>query len=255
MIKNLVQYFTDLGLKEEDAKIYLACLNKPNGLFVHELVKQTNIKRSTIDLILNRLAKNGFVSRHKEGARWVYCAEPPERIAFTFKEKLQNFEDILPVLLTQMTSEQLPVVRFFEGKSGLEQIYDDILLTCGMNDIHQNELLIISSGQDLVKILPSHGRNFIRKRVKRGIKAKILAPDNNITRQLYKNGTELLRNTLFFDNRKYPFNVEINIYGNKIALLNLQSANINGTIIQNEAIASSMRSIFMMLWLFHQKTV
>lgn len=250
MVKNALKYFTDMGLKAEDAKVYLACMQKPNGLFVHEIVRQTQVKRSTVDLILDRLRRQGFVSRRKEGARWVYSAEPPERIAFSFEQKLQGFQGILPDLSRIMAEGQAPVVRFFEGPESLEQVFDDILLTCQAQPLKERELLIISSGRDLIRLLPNHEQRFIRKRVKKNIPVRMLAPGNSVTERLYKNDAAHLRQTRLFDEKRYPFRVEMDIYGDKIALLNFNASSAMGVIIQSGPIVSSMRTIFEMIWGF-----
>ncbi len=248
MARDIERYFSDLGMKPEEAKVYLACLKRPNGLFVHEIVRNTNIKRSTTDLILNRLRKCSFVSRHRDGARWVYCAEPPEKISFSFEKKLEGFRTILPLLMKQFHTGALPVVRFFEGNEGLEQLFDDILLTCKALPMEKRELLIISSGYNLLKALPEHEQRFIKKRVKQNISVRILAPNDKITQQIYKTDPMSLRKTKFFDGKTYPFSVEMNIYADKIALLDFSDSGATGTIIQNSEITSSVNSLFRMLW-------
>jgi sugar-specific transcriptional regulator TrmB len=248
MIKKAAEYLEKLGLKGNEAKVYLCCLQKPMGCFVHQITEKTEIKRSTVDLILHRLRKDGFIQRHKEGARWIYIAESPDKIAFSMNERLQEFKGFVPALMNSLQDGGMPMVRYYEGKDGIEQVFDDILLTCQRLSTPKNELLILSSGRDLIRLLPDHDSRFIKKRIRRGIPVRILAPDNAVTQKLYPPMTTHLRQTRFFDEKKFSFQTEIDIYDDKIALISFNDPGIMGTVIQNRSLAISLRSLFEMLW-------
>jgi sugar-specific transcriptional regulator TrmB len=254
MIKQSLKHLVELGLQKNEAQVYLACLQRPLGLFVHQIQTVTEIKRSTIDLLLQRLRKMGYISRYRHGKRWAYCAESPERISLSMKEKLTAFNEFIPSLLSKLQDQKSSYVHFYEGVDGIEQIFDDILLTCHRLPVPDNELFIISSGKDLITLLPDHYKQFIRKRIRNGIPAKILAPDNLHSHKLYPESKAQLRQTRFFNEKEFPFQIEIDIYGNKVALINFSSLQTIGTVIENEAIALSMRSIFQMLWNFSQNS-
>ena len=64
--------FARMSLKQKDTAVYLACLHFKEGLFVHEIVKQTQIKRSTVDVILQRLIDLNFINRVKVGGRYKF---------------------------------------------------------------------------------------------------------------------------------------------------------------------------------------
>ncbi len=247
-MKKAKNYLIDLGLKENDADVYLSCLQKPMGLYVHEIASVTDIKRSSIDLILSRLRKQGYITRHKQGARWIYCAEPLEKLSHKIEEKVKDFKTFIPSFLELLDNSNTPNVRFYEGEKGISSIFDDVLMTCGRLDSTNNELLIISSGRDLIKLLPDHQNRFIQKRIRKGIPVKILAPENNITQRLYSTSKRHIRQTKFFSEAYYPFQIEIDIYGDKVAMISFSDPGIMGTVIENKAIANSLRSLFRMLW-------
>lgn len=248
MLEKAKRYLVDLGLKENESQVYLACLQKPMGLFVHEIVNITSLKRSTIDLVLNRMISQNFISRYKQGARWVYCAESPDKISYSAQVKIEEFTNFIPALLNLVDQGHTPHVRFYEGSKGVESIYEDILLTNKAIMKQGHELLIISSGKDLIRLLPNHYKQFVQKRIRNGIPIRVLAPNNPVSQKLYKTSQAQLRTTCFFDEQAYPFKTEIDIYGNKIALINFTEPGIMGTVIESAAIASSMQSVFNMLW-------
>ena len=248
MFNEAIDQLSELGLKKNEAQVYLACLRKPYGIHVHEIADLTDVKRSSIDVILQRLRERGFVIRFKEGQRWLYRAETPEKIAFSFEEKIADFKSFAPYLSQAMSSGPVPNVRFYEGISGVSKVYDDILLATSSEGSTKG-VLTISSGKDLLKLLPGHHKQFIRKRINRQIRVRLLAPDNSLTRKLFASEESSLRHTRYFNEQAHPFKVEVNIYANKIALVNFSDPGIMATVIENNEIAASFRSIFELLWL------
>ncbi len=243
MLEIIKQNLQKIGLKENEIKVYLACLQSTQGLLVVDIVKQTHIKRSTVNLILERLAKSGYITFYLDGRRKRYQAENLETIIFNFEENLKELRSILPLLI-KASSHQKTKVRFFQGKDGLEYIFHDILLSCKL--AKNKEILAISSGRDIFQILPDHYRKFIQKRIKERIPLRWLAPKNSVPQDIIKNSQKELREIRFFDQEKYPFDIELDIYTNKVALLDL-SKNSSGIIIQNNKLTSSLRSIFNLL--------
>ena len=75
-----------------------------------------------------------------------------------------------------------------------------------------------------------------------------IAPDEEFSRKFLDNADQALRRMKFFDHKKFPINIEIDIFGDKLAIYNLSKNNPDGTIIENLSMANSMRSIFNLLW-------
>jgi predicted transcriptional regulator len=242
----------ELGFKPAEADIYMSCLRAPYGLFVNQIVAQTKVQRSTVDLMLHRLRDAQYIARHKEGARWVYTAEDPERIVFSYQEKVKGLTKAATQLKAEMEGFAAPVTKFYEGEKGVKALYDDMLITMRSSsqprDRLDNSICIISSGQDLIRALPKHGKEFTRKRINNGIHAHILAPDTAISRAAFKPLEKQLRQTRFFDAASYGFTTEINIYANKVAHISFSEHALVGTVIANPQIAHSMRSLFTMIW-------
>ena len=118
-----------LGLKRDEAKVYLACLRNKGGLFVHEIAGQTKVKRSTVDLILRRLAGKGFLNSFREGARRKFVAAAPETLVFDFQRSLEDFRAFIPMLMRLGSNSEQTRVTFHEGAKGVKAVFDDIVLT------------------------------------------------------------------------------------------------------------------------------
>ncbi|MBU6323628.1 MAG: hypothetical protein KGI41_02600 [Patescibacteria group bacterium] len=236
-----------LGLKEADVEVYLACLANKQGLFVAEIAKKTRIKRSTVNLILERLSGKGFVTHHLEGARKLYAAEPPEALLFDFEEYVKDLRALIPILRIASGGDKHTKIRFFEGKDGVDKIYADQLLSLKMSRDPKRELLAISSGEDVFQIVPRHERAFIDKRVKERIPIRWIAPEGKVSRELNKTSAKEYRKMRFFDGKRYQFHVEIDVYADKVSLINLRK-DWGGIVIENKELALSMRSLFNLIW-------
>lgn len=236
-----------LGLKDPEIKTYLALLANKHGLFVSELAKLTGIKRSTVNLILDRLYASGFVTFHLDGARKLFNAEAPEALLFRFENSLSDLRSIIPLLRATSGNDKQTKIRFFEGKEGVEKIYADTLLTLKMTKGARKELLAISSGEDVFELTPIHQKTFINKRIKEKIPLRWIAPEDAIARKLDETSRAEFRKMKFFDGKKYQFHIEVDVYADKIALISL-SRERSGVIIENKSLAESFRSLFNLLW-------
>ncbi|MDP2655505.1 MAG: helix-turn-helix domain-containing protein [bacterium] len=247
MFENIQKILNRIGLKDTEIKVYLVCLENKQGLFVAEIAKETDIKRSTVNLILERLNEKGFVTYHLDGNRKLFSAESPEALLFHLEESVTDLRGLIPLLRITSGIDKQTKIRFFEGKEGVEKIYTDILLTLKINKDPKKEQLAISSGEDVFEITPEHQKQFINKRVRERIPIRWIAPEGKISRELDKTSSKEFRKMKFFDSKKYQFHIEIDVYSNKIALISLSKEH-TGIIVENKALAESFRSLFNLLW-------
>lgn len=105
----------------------------------------------------------------------------------------------------------------------------------------------VSSGQDVCRVLPRFRKQFIDRRVQAKINVRMIAVRSDKMGQTWKSSTRDLRVTKMFDGKKYPFFIEADFYCDKVLLLSTTEP-IGGVIIQNRAIAHSMRSFFDIAW-------
>ena len=247
MPENIRKTLNRIGLKDPEIRVYLICLENKQGLFVAEIARETSIKRSTVNLILDRLSEKGFVTYHLDGNRKLFSAESPEALLFNLEESLTDLRGLIPLLRITSGADKKTKIRFFEGKDSIEKIYTDILLTMKINRDPQKEILEISSGESTFEIMPEHRKQFINKRIKERIPIRWLAPDEPVSRKLDETSAREFRKIKFFDGKKYKFNVEIGIYANKVSLVSLSKEH-GGVIIENKSLAESFRSLFNLLW-------
>jgi predicted transcriptional regulator len=131
----LEKYLQDLGLNEKEAVVYLALLSVDNSS-VLSLATKTAIKRPTVYIVLESLAKKGLVSETTVGKKTHYQAEPPERLeTFVEQRKLildeqaKRLKDVIPQIKSvQRESGERPIVKFFEGRQGIASANEEFFL-------------------------------------------------------------------------------------------------------------------------------
>jgi len=94
---NQLSIIQDLGLKEEEAKIYLACL-KLGVAKISEIAEEVIIPRTSIYVHLGSLTKKVFVKRTKKGSFESFAPVEPDEILENSKYKIDNFSKIIPEL-------------------------------------------------------------------------------------------------------------------------------------------------------------
>lgn len=118
-----------LGLNENEAKVYLAALSLGPST-ASKLAEFTNIKRPTVYLALEGLAKLGIVSETFAQKKRLFRAEKPEKLEKLTKrmrrqviDAEQVLENLLPSLknLPGQSAEE-PQVEFHSGIEGLKNV-------------------------------------------------------------------------------------------------------------------------------------
>ncbi|MFH1610506.1 MAG: helix-turn-helix domain-containing protein [Patescibacteria group bacterium] len=116
----------DIGLTQTEAKVYLATLELGNSN-VSDISKRSEIKRPTCYLSLDNLFNKGFVTKAGKKSTTLYSVEKPSILLNKFKEKMDNFKDLLPLFEAKFNKGPKPKIRYYEGKEELWNVYTKIL--------------------------------------------------------------------------------------------------------------------------------
>jgi len=251
----------NFGLSEKEIAVYLALIELgPSS--VREISCKSKVNRGTSYDILKSLIAIGIVSYYNKESKQYFVAEQPEKLLLALDQKQEdllevrkNIQESLPLIKTLFEKQGgKPAVKFYEGDKGVRQIFEDVL----------DE---VSAAADKTYYLYSsatarHRKNvygampdFSEKRVKKGIKVKIISLGE---------GGQLAG----LDERKQmPFvpplplgegrgeglkaigaTHEI-IYAGKVAHISIDSnGEPVGVVIQNEEIYNMQKMIFEFTW-------
>lgn len=238
---------TNLGLSEEEAKVYLAILEL-GGSYVSAIAKRAKVNRSTCYHTLDNLVKKGLVSSFKKGKIIHFVAEDPGRFLRIAEERMMRTKDLIPQLLSLTNTLAFkPKIRFFEGIEGIKAMFEDVLTT-------KDEVLGYTNLGGQIDLFPDYFKQYCHKKVKNKIKTRYICPATDegvdMIDEFYpKNYDSNLLEMLMVNPKQFDFHNEIAIYGNKVAIISLNKDELIGLLMESKTIAQSMKSIFDLAWL------
>lgn len=232
------------GLNINEAKVYLAALELGEAN-IQQLARKSGVIRTTVYGVVEQLKKHGLLSVIIKNKKAFYAAENPTKLKDSLKEKQHSLEKILPELLSiTNTIDKKPKIKFFEGVGGMKDVYQDTL------QYPDQELLtwVPKESVDVfdVEYLTNY---YVPKRLENKIWVRALAPDDPNMKWFQEADEKSLRKTRLISQERFPFSVEINLYGkSKIGIVAFEEK--IGLIIESEKIYNTLKSIFEINWAF-----
>ncbi len=233
-----------LGLNNTEISIYLASLETGPAPVI-ALAKASGMKRSSIYNFLNDLMRIGIIVASPKGNKFVYSAVAPEGLMALAEKQKESLSAIIPELTMLMgkSGSERPKIRFYEGVEGLKTVYWDTL-----EQSEDSEILAYATFEDIYRVFPEAFRQqYLKKRIKRKMITKAIARSGEYALSHAKNDKKEYRETIVLPVADFPVTNEINIYGDKVAIISF-GENKLGIIIESKEIAGTQRAIFNLLW-------
>lgn len=231
-----------LGLNQKESIVYLSLLELGEVL-LEDVVKKSGVKRTTLYDVINSLKEKGLVGTSRRKKRVIYFAQDPRILERKIDEQKKTIKDVMPELLSLVnTIEKKPKVRYYEGEEGIKEVYMDTL------EYENQEMLGWVSGEALrvfdEKFLHEY---YLPERIKRKIWVRAIAPDVKNMQDFKNMDDKFIRKTKLISAEKFPFNVEINLYGGKnIAIMSFKEN--FGMVIESKDFYITLKSIFESQW-------
>lgn len=256
MGRNNMEKLIDLGLQENEAKLYLALLELGQGT-VTEISRRAGLNRTTGYDILERLGMYGMTNRAKVGnKKMVYVAESPTHLRQYLEDKkrsaerrLEELKNVLPDLQSLYKTDIKPVIKFAEGKNEMQKLYLNVLDAKG-------EIYSILNLKGYAEIFDEMGTYQSKERHRLAIKEKVLAIKNDVAlswyNKTYKNIKGSNKNLTEYhwleNSEKYSTAGEVNIFDDRvIGMLSRPNENV-AFEIQSQTFADFLKIIFEMAW-------
>lgn len=228
-----------LNLTDDQAAVYVAALELGQATML-TLAKKSRVNRTKIYRFIDELKSRQLITETRKRKRNLYSAVHPEQLVEITKETTRELENALPELLAiYNTSRTKPRVTFYEGVEGMKEVYADTLK-------ERTEIVGWSDYEYSIEALRNFLTNYPKERVKRNIFYKVIARENSDSRRLQKIGLKELREVRIA--RGGDTQIELYIYGNKVAHLNFRSNPLFAVIMEDPAIAATMRQIWKEAW-------
>lgn len=243
---NLTKTLIDLGLTENEAKVYLTMLSMGQST-VLQISRKTIIKRPTVYTIIESLKTKGLVTIQAFGFKKRYIAEDPDKLKEILNYKKEKLMESLPILasLKKITAEE-EVSKYYEGLSAIKSLYDTILSRLEEND----DYLVIGNPEFWYNLDPAYFQNFAKRRLQ-------IAKTKNMKIKLLLQNTDYAKKLKETEN--YPFEM-IKLLPEKISIeaslaITPRQLIIHQTkgqdvaiVIENPSIIETLRQIFTVLW-------
>lgn len=175
-----------------------------------------------------------------------YIAEEPEKIIHYAENKIKDVEEklklarkLLPELKSIHKRKEKPIVKFYEGKEGMIQAFEDTLTA-------KETIVGYACGEPMYKALPGYFPEYFKRRAAQGISARVIAPDTLRSREIARYDQEELRESRLVPKEKFDLAIEINIYDNKVMIVSWEE-NL-GILIESKRIAEAEKRIFELVW-------
>jgi sugar-specific transcriptional regulator TrmB len=240
-MKNLPKsLLKSIGLSQSQEIVYLSALEL-GECSMQELARKSQVKRTSIYNFIDELKDHGLLIVTKKKKRKVYSAVHPQRLLEMEKIRLAELEYCLPELMAiQNKSKTKPRVTFHEGIEGIKEVYTDML-----NE--KKEILAFEDLEHMKIALPSSFYEYFPpERARRQIPFKSILRDSKEARELVKRNIGLLRESKLI--KSTDWKTEINIYGNKVALMSFRTKTPLCVLIDDYDIAETLRSVWKELW-------
>jgi len=233
------------GFSEKETIVYVALLELGKGT-VRQISSKAGINRTTSYDILGSLSNKGLVSVSGKEPKSEYAVEPPEAITTYLKkvaeeatERIKKSEAVLPELELLHAKQNRPRIRFYEGKEGLERVYEDTLTS-------SEPIRAYATIDDMHNALPNYFPEYYKRRAGNNISIRAIVPETPSGRERKTHDEEEKRQIAFVPADKYYFSPEINIYDDKVMIASWREK--LGIIIESHEIADAMKKIYELAW-------
>lgn len=246
----------DLGLTDVESNVYLATVESGNGT-ASQIAKIAGLQRVTAYEVLKRLSKIDFVRvRARAGSNVKYFI--PIGIQ-EIKAKLEHKKDELDRALESVPSLShvfstlyknkgtgKPEVLYFEGVEGVTTAMFDTL------EQKPQEIISFSSHKWLDSVFSEKFLSeYWDKRVKYKIRTRGIIPHTKeaVSYFNYEKNKRELREVRSLPKDTFNFENEIDVYGDNVCIVSLESGKEHAVVIRSKSIAKSFKDIFEILWL------
>lgn len=240
----IIDYLKDFGLSEKESKIWLICLELGEAT-AYEIAKKSNLQRSLVYDILERLIEKGLISLIVKNRKKYFASVNPRYLITSLKEKQEKLQEIIPKLeqLYKFKEIEKTKAEIFEGKEGIKIVLSDI------SNSGAKEFLRYGSSRITWDIIPFFMEKWTKERIKKGIKARYIFPDTKESRNKTKEHREAFKLVKY---KFIPVDVEsplaIVTYLDRVVLVSAQKEKSFVVMIKNKDLANAQTEYFEKLW-------
>jgi len=233
-----------LGFSEKEAEVYLALLEIGSSSAA-VIAKRTNQAKSTVLFFLDKMIQKGYVIRSQRGRVQYFHADPKllqqqkQKELETTQSKLSDLLPLLEEIKNPYSTP--PKIVFREGVENCKKAYLEILES-------DTEVLEFGSYGDLEsKFGQKFMSEFIQGRIKNDVEVKVIGKVEGSAKKVKSRDKKEKRTVRFFPEHCGPIHSAVNIFNNKVLLLNV-SSDAYAITIENQEFYETLKSLHELIW-------
>jgi len=229
-----------LGLTPHEVAVYIALLER-GQLNVSEISRIGSLYRHQTYRALSSLETKGLIAHSTKGKRTVFSAESPEHLGEIAADVSAELSRTMPVLLARYKVQGVKsVVKFFEGKTGIAHVFNDLVTTLRPDDVYYR----FTSNKDLTHVESYLPKNYRSIRDKKRLSRYIINTEESALQRKEKLNRQVKIIPKEFD--VFAYEISQIIYGGKVAFIDFNTE--TAFVIENDKIAEFQRKVFQLLY-------
>lgn len=236
-----------IGLTDEEARVYLACLEIGGGP-VSVIARKAGTHRVSCYHTVENLLEKRLLSQYNRNGVKCFAPEPPEKLMALAEERMNLVKGVLPELKSLVSAVGFkPKIRFYEGRDGVERVFTESLSA-------KKEILGYTNLQLVTCFFPEFFRSYTHAKLRKGIKTRYLSPttvesvhamDPFLPKDYDRNLVEIL----LVNKGQFLFENDVLIFGNSVGIVSLKEDELLGLIVESATFARTMKAVFDLAWL------
>ena len=239
----------NFGLTNTEISVYLTGLRYAS-ISVSDLVKQTNIKRTTIYHALETLSQKGLCAKKQQVGKQSFTMTDPKNIENLLEEKIDELakqkkalHELLPLLTQTQEQDSKMSVSHYEGIEGIKLVVEDALYCkSGHWDI------IAPIKNFFSEFDKNYAEYFVRTRKNKGLRARSLWEGTksleNLTPEIMRARNPRILPEIMHD----KFKSVICLYDDKVLVIS-SLKELYAVMIKSKEFFETMSALYEGLWI------
>lgn len=243
----LIAELKAVGMNDKQAALYLSAL-RLGTVPASRIASGAEVNRATAYHLLEEMVQQRFLAASDRFGVRHYTALPPRELIALLEERrveLARLQERLTGTIGQLeelrnTSTVEPVVRVFQGRVGMKDIFRRVLRATGkiqMWDLTRVDVKDEEMGRYLRE-------EFVPERVRRGIASEIIADEAPAA----SSDPALLKEIRPMQKAAIDAGVDVRIYDDTVAICSYAPEDQFGVEIESPYVAKAMKEIFNSVW-------
>ncbi len=235
---DLEHLLVSAGLSDRESKVYLALLELGDSP-VAAIAEKARFQRPNCYDILEELVQKGLASYYLRNKWRRYVAEDPKVLSKLIQERAQMVAAALPDLRSIYNrAPHKPKVRYYEGKDGIKQIYEQVLLAKSYDNIYRTDAVTPIFGDYVIE--------FGQRVAAAGIQAREIVVTDQRNLPQHQSWKKPLQQVRYLPSTTNIYS-DILIYENKLAIVSY-AADPHAVMIEESGIVDTHREMFEYMW-------